>query len=387
MKRTLWAALICMVAGCGNGALGDIEGETDSWVDDGTEVEDGEPAPNDDVGETVDSADPTPGYDPCLDDDICADDPDDGGGDPDSGDGGAPPEGTSGQYQPGDLLLVLRYAPLRKAPNNAAGLEDIHAGHGVHEGHPRGYVPPGQRVVVLDEPRTNGFYRVTYRNSAGWLSGKKLAPVDESVHPVKFARRAAVRDAFFMHQIKRSKWNKDGPLSSANCAPTSLAMAAKIFDLATPGRTIERGIHEARNSYGATADEGDGTSRAEIREGARNLGFEVHELGTNLASAQAEMDRLDTQLGFKRVVVLEGQPYGSDGAAYRSRMTAAFHDAGVSRTYTFQGRHSILVVSQLDNGEYLVADPISEVGMVTMSRAQLKSFIKYWGGTGNALHL
>ena len=43
-------------------------------------------------------------------------------------------------------------------------------------------------------------------------------------------------------------------------------------------------------------------------------------------------------------------------------------------------------VSQLvRRGKYLVADPISEVGMLTVSRAQLKSFIKYWGGTGNAL--
>ena len=39
----------------------------------------------------------------------------------------------------------------------------------------------------------------------------------------------------------------------------------------------------------------------------------------------------------------------------------------------------------LELGKYLVADPISEAGVVTMSRAQLKAFFTRWGGTGTAV--
>jgi hypothetical protein len=405
MKRALLAAMIWTLAGCANGWIGDSGAEADQWGNDGSESVDLDPAPYDEVGELLDDTDPTPGYDPCLDDDICPDDETDpeedgaGGASTEGGEGGEdgvggagtetdPPPTTTGKYQAGDLLLVLKYAPLRKEPKTGSGVKSVHTNGGVHGGHPKGTVPPGQQVRMLNQPRTNGYYKVEYKGYNGWIYGKKLALVDEGIHPVKFARRAAVRDAFFMHQIKRSKWNKDGPSSSANCAPTSLAMAAKIFDVATRGRTIERGIHEARDSYNASTNESIGTNRAQIRQGAKTLGFTVHELATNLPSASDEMNRLDKQLGWNRVVVLEGQAYGSQGAAYRSRMTAAFHDGGVTnRTYYYQGRHSILVVARLDNGKYVVGDPISEVGMVTMSRTQLKSFIKYWGGTGNALHL
>jgi hypothetical protein len=408
MKRAILAVAFLFVAACGDGIVGGPGAVADEWEDDDSAMlDDGVPAPDEGVGEPFADTDPSPGYDPCLDDDICpdeepAEDPaeeptEDPAGDPAENPPGDPPADppaeteptppATNQYQPGDLLVVLKYAPLRNEPKNSSGVKPIHSNGGVHGGHPTGSVPPGELVVVQYQPRTNGYYKVEYRGYKGWIYGVKLASVDESVHPVKFARRSAVRDAFFMHQIRRTKWNKDGPSSSANCAPTSLAMAAKIFNLATHGRTIERNIHDARDSYNASSNESTGTTRAQIRAGAKKFGFTVKELGTNLPTATDEMYRLDKQLGYNRVVVLEGQPAGSQGADYRNRMTAAFRAAGVNdRSYTYQGRHSILVVSKLDNGKYVVADPISEAGMVTMSRQQLKSFIKSWGGTGNALY-
>ncbi|MBW2453321.1 MAG: hypothetical protein JRI68_02370 [Deltaproteobacteria bacterium] len=404
-SKTKWALLVAtiwLVTGCADGWIGEVG------------PEEGIPAPNEEVGEVIDDADPNAGYDPCLEDDICPDeDPptDDGiggaGSAPAMGgassQGGAPAEGgagggttsepepeppPTGQYEAGDLLLVLKYAKFRKQPSNTAGTKPVHTNGGAHGGHPSGYVPPGQVVTMLNEPKTNGYYKVAYKGYQGWIYKQKLALVNETMHPVKYARQAAVRDAFFMHQIRRSQWNKDGPSSSANCAPTSLAMAAKIFDVATRARTIEKGIHEARNSYNAPSNESIGTTRAQIRIGAKHLGFTVKELGTNLSTANDEMNRIDKQLGWNRVVVLEGQAMGSQGAAYRNRMTQAYHAEGVTNAYYYyQGRHSILVVSRLANGKYVVADPLSEVGMVTLSRTQLKSFFKYWGGTGNALHL
>ena len=74
-------------------------------------------------------------------------------------------------------------------------------------------------------------------------------------------------------------------------------------------------------------------------------------------------------------------------------MTTAYRNSGIewvrNRVYTYgddpREYHSILVVSRLANGKYLVADPLSEVGMVTMNRATLKSYFSRWGGTGNVV--
>lgn len=350
------------------------------------------PAAGDDeaVGGVVEEPDPEPGDDPCLEHDDCPTPPDSGTGD----DGGDEPQDEvdpppPADYVAGDVLLTLTYAPLRKQPDNQAGTADVHLNGGAHGGHPKGTVPPGQEVTVRATSPTNHFVPVAYRGHEGWIHRNKLILLETSVHPVTFARRSSVRNAFFMHQLRRARWNKDGPGSSANCAPTSLAMAAKIFGHGEPGKTIEQSIHEARRQYDpAPLCESCATSRADIRTAAQKLGLNVHTLEA-VGNVESRMDRIDQALGNKRLVVLEGYA----GQAYRDRMTEAYRNADNAwvrdRIYTYGDEpgeyHSILVVSRLDSGKYLVADPLSEVGMVTMSRAALKSFFSRWGGTGNVV--
>lgn len=388
MKRVSVAWVLLVVAACGDGVFdSSVEPNladtpvaevpaADLAVDDADDVPEppGEPADDVAVGEPIELGEPPSAPDPCAEEDVCpaaaSDAPDDPSLDP----------ASTGEYMPGEVLITLRYAAMRTEPDADAARTAVHSGGGTHEGHPAGTIPPGQAVTVLDAPRTGGYYLVRYKGVDGWVHRNKLQAWDRTIHPLKFAQQAAVRDAFFMHQIRRSAWNKDGPSSSGNCAPTSLAMAAKIFGKAGVGKTVEQTIHQARDSYGAVSNENQGTFRYQIVRGAQKLGLDVKELGTNLSVAD-ELDRIDNHLARNRAIVLEGQP----GSAYRGRMTEAFKAGGSSRSYTFSGTHSILVVAKFDSGKYLIADPISEVGMVTMARSELKSFIATWGGTGTVV--
>ncbi|MBW2527221.1 MAG: hypothetical protein JRI23_23775 [Deltaproteobacteria bacterium] len=370
---TVWAAALLLLAGCGDGSVGDSDPVADGWTEPSTP----EPQDTEGTGFPVDDPDPYPADDPCQDDDDCPD--------PD-GDTWTP------EYGEGDVLLVLAYTKLRKQPNNQAAAVAVHTNGGAHGGHPSGMVPPGQEVVVLADPPTNKYYRVEYRDRAGWIHKKKVELFDSSVHPVRFARRAAVRNAFFMHQLRRARWNKDGLASNSNCAPTSLAMAAKIFGHGTAGKTVEQSIHEARLKYDPAplCESGNdcGTNRYEIRTAAQKLGFRVKTL-EQVGDTEDRMQRIDQALANKKVVQLEGWA----GKAYRDRMTEAYRNSADSwvqnRVYTYgdepEEYHSILVVSRLDSGKYLVADPLSEVGMVTMNRATLKAYFKRWGGSGNVV--
>ena len=310
-------------------------------------------------------------------------------------DGGAPDAGVRGAgavVAPaiGSKFLVRSYTALRASPSATAALiTSVDPQGGVHDadhgaGQPLGYLSPGQVVTLVAVPTTSGYHQVRYDGKVGWMPASRLSWVDPRLKPFDFALRPAHRNAFFKHQLHRSAWNKDGPYSSGTCAPTSLAIGARIFNKEPAGLSIEQSIHRARASYGVGTDHV-GTNRYQIRQGAHALGLSVAPLDTALSSA-AMLTRLAGQLALKRVVVLEGQPgVAGPATAYQLAFNRAYSRAGVGASYTFDGRHSIAVVGREADGGYVVADPISEVGMVTLTAAELKDFFVRWGGTGNAV--
>jgi hypothetical protein len=162
-------------------------------------------------------------------------------------------------------------------------------------------------------------------------------------------------------------------------------MGARIFGKEPSGLSIEESIHRSRKSYGVTTD-AVGTNRTQIRTGALNLGLSVATFST-VASPSAMLDRIAGQLAKQRVFVLEGQSGDSSSAStYQAAFNRKYAAAGVSRRYTFDGRHSIAVFGRdAATGGYVVADPISEVGVVVLTGAELKDFFVRWGGTGNAV--
>lgn len=381
MRRITWIAGIVLGIGCT-----------------GTENQQTTPPPDEGTGEVFEEPSMMTTPDPCIEQDICPDD-DPGGG----GGGGAGGQGGSGgmagagggmmaagPYNAGDKALVRKYVPLRKAADANADIYTMippngGVNDGSHQGMPLGYLPPGQKVTIVDPVKNNGYYKVEYQGTTGWIHGYKIVRIDPDMHPIDYAMQEDVQSGFFKRQVYHGSLNKDGPYSSGTCAPTSLAMALNIFGKEPAGLSIEESIHRVRKTYGDNSDS-DGTFRYQIRDAAEKLGMSVVELATALSPTE-EMDRLDTQLEKRRVIQFEGIP----GKAYRDAFGPAYKAAGEG-TYSYVGKHSILVVGKQADGNYVVADPLSRVGMILMTRAQLKSFITdpdvnadNFGGTGNAV--
>lgn len=380
MRLKAWFVAAIFVAGCGD--------TTPSQV---------QTAPDVGTGDVVEEPNMMAMPDPCVDLDMCPDvDPGVGGaggsGGGSNGGAGGMGGGTvaAGPYAAGDKALARKYLPIRKQPDaNAAIIESIPPMGGIddstHNGMPLGYLSPGQEVTIVDPVKNNGYYQVKYEGVTGWVNAYKIVRVDPSLHPIKYAMQEDVRPAFFKRQVYHGQLNKDGPSSSGTCAPTSLAMALRIFGKEPSGLSIEGSIHRVRKTYGDNSDL-DGTLRSQIHTAADKLGMSVVELSEHLSPAAA-MDRLDTHLGKNRVIQFEGIP----GKTYRDRFTEAYKPAGEG-AYTYIGKHSILVVAKDANNMYLVADPLSRVGMLMLTRAELRSFIEdtsanpdQFGGTGNAV--
>lgn len=285
--------------------------------------------------------------------------PDLPGDDPDAGfvdtvpplpDAGVEPDAEAPTADEPTTYLVLWTTPLRDAPEkDAEQRRDVRRGSTV--------------ARVEGAAKQNGYLKVAYQARKGWMPSKRLAPVPLDASPLEVAR--ANPDAFFKRQVYHPVWNPTGPSRSGNCAPTSLAMAAMIFDREPPGMTVEQSIDRVRRLMHKPSDSG-GASIAQVREAADALKLQWK------ATARGE---LDAALGRGRAVVLTGAP----GSAYRR----AFSDAGYA--YTYDGPHSILVIARMPSGKYLVADPLSKVGTLQIGKAVMKDFYASWGGAGTAV--
>jgi hypothetical protein len=301
----------------------------------------------------------------------------------------------------GSKMLVSSYAAFRRSPSSTASRLSVAPRGGVTTNRlhpnrsPSGFITPGQTVTLVDPVAVNGYLKVRYDGVTGWVGRSRLIWRDPRVSRLTLAKRASVRNAYFKHQILRPKWNKDGPTSSGNCAPTSLAMAAMVFGAEPAGLSVEESIHRVRSKYDSGLHEHDGTTRSEVELAARRIGLNVQPLRTDVAPATG-MRRLNDQLALGRAVVLFGLP-GKPNAgptlyeqAFTRAYAAAIRNGETLRhsTYNFNGGHAILVLGRESSGRYIVGDPISEVGFITLSADEMRDFITRFArnrGVGNAV--
>jgi len=205
--------------------------------------------------------------------------------------------------------------------------------------------------------------------------GPTLDPPVEPAPPLGPVEKALAKpNEYFKRQVYHPKWNPDGPLFSGNCAPTSLAMIAEVFSKEPAGLSIQESIVRVRKLMDKWSDSG-GATLDQLRLGATRLGLKWR--------AMTASD-LDFELGKKHMVAMTGNP-GIDGSTTRSAYQKAFIARGYA--YTWSGKHSIAIFGKLATGHYLVADPLSKIGTITLTSAEMHDFWKRWGGAGTALWL
>lgn len=174
-------------------------------------------------------------------------------------------------------------------------------------------------------------------------------------------------DSFFYTQFS-SNWNPDGPSTSANCGPTSLAMAIKAFGKMPAGMQPEVFIEQVRQRMTGADDIETGTTNQQIAQGAASYG-----LSTTPVSSMSDVD---AALAKGQMVVANGNPIGYE---HDHHMTGADYGNGAR----FSGHHFILVVAKNTDGSYTINDPMSRKGSITVSGQDLANYFSdggHWGG-------
>ncbi|MCW2956676.1 MAG: hypothetical protein JWO69_1545 [Thermoleophilia bacterium] len=158
-----------------------------------------------------------------------------------------------------------------------------------------------------------------------------------------------------------SKYNTAPAAGNKDCGPTSVVMALRLLGKSIPGAAAgaspQRLINRVRQLAG-NANNTASTTNHELARALKNAGAKTREIH-DLASIKAS--------------ILEGKPVILNGnprhpGAYGARFTPA-------QMTPYDGAHWI-VVSGFDEklGKYIINDPLSKVGPVKVSPAQLDAY-------------
>jgi hypothetical protein len=232
------------------------------------------------------------------------------------------------------------------------------------------HVPAGSVIQLPDTPET----RALAAGYGGILIEPDVveAPATPPTAPVDAATVLGVPDpnGFFVTQFYHERWNPHGPAGSANCGPASLAMALEAVGLQAPGVTapenVEHVIDATRAAMGAHIDAagrvGDAalTNITQVITGARAAGAEC---------AWVTFEGLDAELAAGRPVVAAGNP-----AVYNGD----WQDRGIANS-EYDGGHFITITGKDAAGNYLINDPLSNVGSVAISPAQMQAYMAHYG--------
>lgn len=180
---------------------------------------------------------------------------------------------------------------------------------------------------------------------------------------------------FFKLQFRHNLYNPDGPNSSSNCGPASLAMVLKTLGMEPGGLSIENSIDHARylmfptdrrvttlpNGVKVLNADGEISSDANIATGIRTAG------GT--PEPGSGWDALDRVLGAGKPVI----SYGYLGSEWRNQFSEN-PNGGDPRVGRGEIGHINAILGKTPEGKYIVVDPMYTGGPVEMTRAQLSNF-------------
>lgn len=163
---------------------------------------------------------------------------------------------------------------------------------------------------------------------------------------------AAAANFAFKTQYYNPTYNPDGPYSSGNCGPTSLAIILKLLGLEKPGLSVQQSINEASRLMGRDPY-ANFTSWAQLETGIRNAGGKPENLNSK--------DAIDRSLTAGKPIITVGF-YGENWRRQfpNYQLTG---NGNISHINTILGRTA--------DGRYIVADPMYIGGTVEMNWNQL----------------
>lgn len=168
----------------------------------------------------------------------------------------------------------------------------------------------------------------------------------------------------------RGKYLTDGPSMAPNCGPASVTMALRMIGLDIPGfsgQNSEQVLDKARIMATGRNDVSVGTTDTELERVITQSGGRWSESNN--------FNQITDWVKQGIPVVLSGNP----AKGWDHRYTAG-------QVYPFDGGHWV-TVSGYDaaSGHYIVNDPLSQIGPIYVSEAELRSYNTAHGNLGIAV--
>ena len=177
---------------------------------------------------------------------------------------------------------------------------------------------------------------------------------------------ASQANVYFKTQYYNNQWNPDGPSSSQNCGPASVAMIVKLFGKELSNNSVQTSINRARQLMNAPMNSNIQTDNVQIVAGLSNVGLRSNTYSYN-ANTFAQIDR---DLADGKAVIA----FGYYGNSWRNQFPS------YSLTGSGNTNHINTILGKTSSGNYLVGDPMYRGGVVEMNRNQLAVFFSYNGG-------
>jgi hypothetical protein len=188
-------------------------------------------------------------------------------------------------------------------------------------------------------------------------------------------------DAVFVSQWGPSPFNAAGhPDGYEDCGPTSLVMAASWFGLeAAPGaEDAERAIRDMRaRTRGAPAPVSGPTYTPMMLRGLGSLGLAAEEVAPNIAE-------IDDVLARGGVALVAGDPGFAWGRGLDGEHAYLHHYGGPNPALDRFG-HWVIVFGYSGLGGYVLGDPLSTIGAVTVTASQIETYIVNGGAKSAAI--
>lgn len=182
----------------------------------------------------------------------------------------------------------------------------------------------------------------------------------------------AVRDYWGAHISQfRNRFNPNGPSMAPNCGPAAVTTALRLIGRDIPGysgQVDQRVIDSARIIATGKNDTRVGTTDTELERVVSAAG-----------AKWSESTNLDQLLGW----VQGGTPVMLAGNPWRAWDTRYSRD----QVYPFDGGHWVVVSGyDVKTGYYVVNDPLSTIGPIYVSKAELQTYFSRNGGLGIAVY-
>jgi hypothetical protein len=189
--------------------------------------------------------------------------------------------------------------------------------------------------------------------------------------PITYAQEVQARIAYanqnFLSQVP-SDWNWNAPTDNRDCGPAALAMVMKFLGVARQGNDPEHAeefITRMRRAMMGHVNHNENTGTKDLQEAAAKYGVRSESV-SGKTGVDAALDR--GELVIAMGIPDRKMPNGRKAPTWAQRLSDEQYDHS-------DMRHFVLIAERDNRGNYIVNDPLSKIGALSVTPQEMAAFI------------